>query len=124
VSFAGGAARADFIVKPAPDVLPMPAAPSAPGPPAVSDTPHIDPGDIADKQIVPLVRGFGDHVPLAFAVRQIVPARIKVSYGPGVDPDTLVSWKGGDTWPAVLGRAIRPHGLHMISSGLKLQIKS
>jgi hypothetical protein len=70
-----------------------------------------------------IVMGFGDQVPLSFACRQIVPANIRVSYGAGADPGMLVSWTGGDTWPRVLGSAIKPLGLRMISSGAQIEIK-
>ena len=56
--------------------------------------------------------GFGHQVPLAFAARQIVPSSVKVSFGPAVDPETLlVDWKGGRPWPDVLRSTLRPAGL-------------
>lgn len=131
---ASPAARADFVVKEAPVSPNPPAAVSgvvAPGPGVVADRPQFDPGD---RQSVPgtrplvragrrIVMGFGDQVPLSFACRQIVPANIRVSYGAGADPGMLVSWTGGDTWPRVLGSAIKPLGLRMISSGAQIEIK-
>ena len=58
-------------------------------------------------------RGFGSKVPLAFAVRQIVPATINVSFAPGADQDALVDWQGGKRWNIVLTEAIRPLGLEL-----------
>ncbi len=58
-------------------------------------------------------RGFGSKVPLAFAVRQIVPASINVSFAPGADQDALVDWQGGKRWNIVLTEAIRPLGLEL-----------
>jgi hypothetical protein len=57
--------------------------------------------------------GFGNSVPLAFACRQIVPPAVKVTYGPGVNPASPVSWKGGDTWNHVLRDSIKPLGLSL-----------
>ncbi len=55
--------------------------------------------------------GFGDKVPLRFAVRQIVPARFQVAFGETVNPDASVDWKGGKPWRSTLADAIRPLGL-------------
>ncbi len=134
LTLANPAARADFVVKEAP-ASPNLSTPSAgvvaPGPGVVADEPHLDPGDRQSapvpRSLIPVRRhivvGFGDQVPLSFACRQIVPTNIRVSYGPGADPGMLVSWKGGDTWSHVLGSAIKPLGLRMVSSGSRLQIK-
>ena len=127
-------AQADFVIKTVPATVPSPA--SLVGPGTVADEPHIgledrqlpavQPGVLMRPRLVrpPLVAGFGNQVPLAFACRQIVPASVRVSYGPGADPDRLVSWKGGDPWPLVLGRAIKPLGLHMVASRAKLEIRN
>jgi hypothetical protein len=56
-------------------------------------------------------RGFGAQIPLEFAVRQIVPAKIKVIYGSGADHNALVDWQGGKRWKLVLRDAVRPLGL-------------
>jgi len=65
----------------------------------------------------PEARGFGDEVPLRFAVRQIVPAGIDVLFAPGADQDALVSWRGGGPWNHTLQAAIRPLGLRVIQQG-------
>ncbi|VTZ27709.1 conserved exported hypothetical protein [Methylocella tundrae] len=72
---------------------------------AVRRTPH--PGNPS------VARGFGSQIPLAFAVRQIVPSRIKVLYGPGADQNALVDWQGGKRWSIVLAEAVRPLGLRI-----------
>ena len=127
-------AYADFVVTgtPAPSI-PFVGTPggSVPGPRVVSDEPHLDAGDrrpaLAPRPPIRerprVVVGFGDLVPLSFACRQIVPASVTVSYGPGADPGMLVTWKGGDTWPHVLSSAIKPLGLRIISSGMRLEIE-
>ena len=59
-----------------------------------------------------LARGFGHQIPLAFTVRQIVPASIMVKFGDGIDAENLmVDWKGGKPWPDVLRATLRPLGM-------------
>ena len=67
--------------------------------------------------------GFGDRVPLSFAVHQIVPATINVSYGAGVDPDALVDWRGGRSWRVVLADAVKPLGLRVVFAGTAIEIR-
>ena len=128
------AAYADFVITGAPASQSLPAGSlsgAVPGPGVIADEPHLDPGDRHPASARPplirerpgIVLGFGDQVPLSFACRQIVPASVTVSYGPGADPRMLVTWKGGDTWPHVLSNAIKPLGLRMISSGMRLEIE-
>jgi hypothetical protein len=61
----------------------------------------------------PTARGFGTHIPLSFAVHQIVPAPIKVTYGRSTNQAALVDWQGGRKWTLVLRDAVRPLGLHL-----------
>jgi len=49
------------------------------------------------------IEGFGSDLPLALALRQIVPAHYAFSFGPGVNPGESVSWDGGKPWNEVLG---------------------
>ena len=124
------AARADFVVtSPEPaavsklqdgsapnDALPSPGASGGAEP--VPDQP---------KQARPRFRmayGFGNEVPLAFACKQIVPLAVKVTYGPGADPEALVNWKGGDTWNRVLGKAVQPLGLHLVMTWMAVEIRN
>ena len=125
------AAQADFVIKtgqPAGKRQISQQSSLAPG--VIADDPHVDAEDkdrsVARKQVAArprLVVGFGDEVPLSFACRQIVPKIYKVRFGPGVDSNALVDWKGGQTWPMVLGRAIKPLGLHVVWSGMNFEIR-
>ena len=63
---------------------------------------------------IPIAHGFGVDVPLGFATRQIVPGRVKVTFGPGVDHAALVDWKGGRPWVETLQAAVRPLGLRVV----------
>lgn len=108
---AAGSARADFLFAP-PDAVAGGAV--QPAPEAVQDLP---PPATARRSVptgaLPAAQGFGQQVPLAFAVRQIVPARIKVTFGPGVDRDAAVDWTGGRPWDEALRAAVRPLGLRV-----------
>ena len=55
-------------------------------------------------------QGFGEQVPLRFAASQIVPSQVRVTFGPGVEPESPVSWKGGQPWNRVLATAVAPLG--------------
>ena len=106
-----GPAHADFVLGSArPGSLPAALSPQAvPAPEAAQDTPE---------QVAPrfkLARGFGNAVPLSFAVRQIVPPVVKVRYGAGIDPDAVVSWKGDRPWNQVLAAAIHPLQLRIVT---------
>ena len=116
----GGGARADFLLLGQPPVTPPPAAfsadanPSRPAPP------------VRSKPTAPLFKtaqGFGNQVPLAFAVKQIVPKPVKVTFGRGADPDALVSWHGGHPWNRTLMAAVRPLGLKLVVSRAAVEIR-
>ncbi len=49
-----------------------------------------------------IVQGFGSDVPLALALRQIVPANFAFSFGENVNPGYRVSWTGGKPWNEVV----------------------
>ena len=67
--------------------------------------------------------GFGRDVPLEFAVRQVAPRWVRVSYGENVDRQVRISWRGGRPWNQVLGGVLTPLGLHMTMSGHTLWIR-
>lgn len=64
--------------------------------------------------LFPVAQGFGNDVPLRFAARQIVPEGISVAFADGIDPDVLVSWRGGAPWNRTLLSAIQPLGLRVL----------
>ena len=55
--------------------------------------------------------GFGRQIPLSFALRQIVPTSLQVSFAPEVDQDALVDWSGGRPWNQVIAAVVQP--LHL-----------
>src|SRR4051794_31559420 len=109
VPFAGASdARAEFQLAGSGTLVPAPQA--APASPQRSDPPARTPNPARTGQGV--AQGFGRQVPLAFAVRQIVPASVKVRFDEGIDAeDVRVDWKGGKPWPDVLRGTLRPSGL-------------
>ena len=110
-------AQAEFLMLSTPDAS---AAPD-------SDTPALHPKPTRRplKRHVPAqpaVSGFGDQVPLTFAVRQIVPTNFQVAYADDVQKDAPVNWKGGEPWRATLADAVRPLGLIVTVNGPKVTI--
>lgn len=107
------------------DGIPLPLAPdvqvespgSAGDATADDNTPAIPP-----KRHFLLAQGFGHDVPLVFALRQVVPTRVHIIYGPGVDEQQNVSWEGGKPWDQVLRSTIKPLGLHVVMSPKAVKI--
>ena len=71
---------------------------------------------------VPVAQGFGKEVPLAFAARQIVPGRVRMTFGPGVDQAALVNWRGGRPWVETLQSVVSPFGLRVAVRGTFVSI--
>lgn len=65
----------------------------------------------AKKENFDVIEGFGNDMPLALALRQIVPARYAFNFGEGVNAGTKVSWEGGKPWNDVLDAALAPIGV-------------
>ena len=114
-------AWADFQLSPAsPDsVQPLQSRPGLAGLPAAAPAPRT-----AAQLASPVAHGFGQQVPLAFATRQIVPAGVKTTFGPGVDQAALVDWTGGRPWIEVLRAAVHPLGLHVTVRWMAISITS
>lgn len=67
--------------------------------------------------------GFGNSVPLSFAASQIVPPSVRVTYGPGVESESSVTWRGGRPWNEVLASAVAPLGYHVVIGRLSAAIE-
>lgn len=71
------------------------------------------PSTLRPEDMAPIA-GFGRDVPLALAMRQVVPANYGFSFAEGVDPGQRISWTGGKPWNEALEAALRPHGLTVV----------
>ena len=111
-------AKAEFVM------LSPPAAPAThdPAPSAAHAAPKRRLARPHVSAVEPALSGFGDRVPLSFAVRQIVPANFQVAYADDVQKDAPVDWKGGEPWRATLADAVRPLGLVVAVRGPKVTI--
>lgn len=61
-----------------------------------------------------LVEGFGKDIPLAIALRDIVPPHYAFSFSPREIAGTKISWRGGKPWQDVLKDALTPHDLDLV----------
>lgn len=68
------------------------------------------------------VRGFANQVPLAVALRQILPAGYGFSVDPDVDLGVLISFQGGKSWRETLQDALEPAGLVMREQGQMVSV--
>jgi hypothetical protein len=124
---------------PAPQTLAAPSGPraititplsSAPTPSAqmpVTQIPAapLPPAPTAPRNAPTSVVTAGTGVPLAIAIRQIVPAIIATSYGAGVNPMELVSWTGdGRDWQSILSDAVTKVGYTATFSSGRVSITS
>lgn len=71
-----------------------------------------------------VVEGFGSDMPLALALRQVVPADYAFSFGRGVNPGYLVSWEGGKPWNQVLNDMVQPLNIQARIEGNVVKIVS
>ncbi len=69
-----------------------------------------------------IVRGFAKQVPLAVALRQMLPAGYGFSVDPDVDLGVLISFQGGKPWRETLKEALDPAGLAMREQGQMVSI--
>ncbi len=97
-------------VQPLVEAAPSKTAPDGPAPP------------YAAVRLPVLAVGFGHDVPLEFAVRQLVPATMRIEYGDTVDRQLRVSWQGGKAWEEVLRTVTTPIGLRVMTSGRTVRI--
>lgn len=108
--FAPFGARAEFVLRHDPP-------PSTPAnvPAEVPRIPKLRPP-------LPRALGFGEDVPLRFAVAQIVPKDVRIEWSPDVNQDAEVSWRGGRPWDVALSEALRPHDYKLRVAGWRAQI--
>lgn len=71
-----------------------------------------------------VLEGFGSEMPLALALRQIVPAQYAFSFGKNVNPGMAISWTGGQPWNSVLEDALTPLNITFDLKGKKILLYS
>ena len=85
--------------------------PATPGAFAGADETKASPKP-STRRARPCARRLRDHVPLRFAVRQIVPARFQVAFGETVDRDARSTGKaarpGAPRFPTLSARSVSP----------------
>ncbi len=69
-----------------------------------------------------IIEGFGKDIPLAIALRDIVPATYAYQFHPSEVAGLKISWRGGKPWPVVLKEALTPYGLETRISGHVLSV--
>jgi len=69
-----------------------------------------------------LVQGFANNVPLAVALREVLPPGYGFSIDQDVDLGTLVSFQGGKPWHETLMGMLEPAGLTMREEGVMIAI--
>ena len=79
--------------------------------PVIEDAPVVEEEVVVYEETMPkkeyaMAYGFGKDMPLALALRQIVPATYAFSFDPAVEIGTRVSWQGGEAWNVVLKKAL------------------
>jgi Toxin co-regulated pilus biosynthesis protein Q len=106
-------------------------ASSGPSATPSAETPAADTGVSKGREArrPPLVRagdktvnGFGRDIPLDLALRQMVPAHLEIHFDEGVDPQTRITWTGGQSWSKTLDRALSASGLtgHRTDKSLRI----
>jgi hypothetical protein len=71
-----------------------------------------------------MTEGFGNDVPLAIALTEIVPASYAYAFGDNVNAGQRVSWTGGKPWPDTLLEMVSPLGLRTDIQGRMVVIRS
>ncbi len=71
-----------------------------------------------------IIEGFGSDLPLALALRQIVPPKYGFAFGDNVNPGYRVSWTGGKPWNIVVQDMIAPLQLHLQVNESNISIKT
>lgn len=104
---------------PAPQDLPIPGMKSLPVKPSVAA-----PSVAAPVSASPVLEGFGKDIPLALALRDIVPSQYAFAFESGEMAGRKVSWRGGKPWKDSLDDALASIGLASVVQGNAVMIVS
>lgn len=108
-----------------PDMRPAPTPPEAPlvrAEPDMKMSAAVAPAMMATSGAYADAVGFGSDIPLALAMRQIIPAQYAYAFDSDVDQSTRITWNGGKPWDVVLSDAIVPLGLGVSVEGQVVRI--
>lgn len=108
-----------------PDMRPAPQPPEAPlvrAEPDMKVPAAAAPAMMATSGAYADAVGFGSDIPLALAMRQIIPAQYAYAFDSDVDQSTRITWNGGKPWDVVLSDAIVPLGLGVSVEGQVVRI--
>ena len=72
----------------------------------------------------PVLEGFGKEIPLAIALRDIVPPQFAYSFAEERFAGLIVSWRGGKSWHDVLNETLANHGLTSTKAGNAIIIET
>ncbi len=89
---------------------------------SVSQDPLPTPAPEIIEDKADIIEGFGKDIPLAIALRDIVPATYAYQFHPSEVAGLKISWRGGKPWTVVLKEALVPHGLETRISGNVLSV--
>ncbi len=92
-----------------------------------------DPVELVDTTAEPIptpiqndkvLEGFGKEIPLALALRDIVPPEYAYSFADNAYAGRIISWRGGKPWQDVLNNALANQGLTSTMAGNAVVIES
>lgn len=86
----------------------------------ISATPNLP--DVVQQTEFEEAVGFGNNMPLGFALSQVVPEGYAYSFGKGVNAAAIVSWSGGKAWNMVVADMVQPLGLSVSIQDKKVLI--
>jgi type IV pili sensor histidine kinase/response regulator len=96
--------------------------------PAVSEAPVEEtktPAEVkTEVSAAPVIEGFGKDIPLAIALRDIVPPNYAYVFSPRDIAGTKISWRGGKPWLEVLQNALSQQNLDATINGNNITIFS
>lgn len=83
-----------------------------------------DPITWNERETFDVIEGFGKDIPLALALRQIVPAKYAYKFGDDLDAGARVSWTGGAPWNEVLSNALAPLNVDYTIKGNRILLET
>lgn len=126
---------ADYPLQPMPDeigseapLLPAVAAPAAVdtqaiAAPMTAPVPMAAPSYAAPDMNYAEVAGFGEDIPMALVLQQVVPSGYSYAFDKSVDPGMRLSWNGGRPWNVVLEDALRVKNMTAVISGNTIWVR-